>query len=300
MADKAAAERPAWLTRKAPDEEVLDRMQALLAQGRLHTVCESADCPNIGQCFAEKTCTFMILGSTCTRSCRFCAVGHGRPEEVDAEEPRAVAITAGQLGLSHVVITSVTRDDLADGGAAHFAATIREVRAALPDSTVEVLIPDFQGSAAALDAVMAARPDVINHNTETVPRLYPTVRPQAEYRRSLQLIKRVSRSDSGIVTKSGLMLGLGETIGEVLAVLTELRAAGCQMLTLGQYLRPSQQHLPVVSYVDPGTFRSLEEKAYAMGFAHVAAGPLVRSSFHAGRFFAAKAAGLDAVHTCHE
>ena len=293
-------ERPAWLTRKAPDEQTLEKMRALLAQGRLHTVCESADCPNIGQCFGEKTCTFMILGNTCTRNCRFCAVNHGRPEDVDPGEPCAVAATAKHLGLLHVVITSVTRDDLADGGAAHFAATIREVRAELPQSTVEVLIPDFQGSAAALETVMEACPDVINHNTETVPRLYSTVRPQAEYRRSLQLIDRVSRSGRRIVTKSGLMLGLGEKTDEVLAVMAELRTAGCQMLTLGQYLRPSPQHLPVVRYVEPDTFRTLAEKAYAMGFANVAAGPLVRSSFHAGRIFAETAAGCDVVHIRHE
>ena len=283
-------ERPAWLTRKAPNEQTLEKMRALLEQGRLHTVCESADCPNIGQCFGEKTCTFMILGNTCTRNCRFCAVNHGRPEDVDPGEPCAVAATAKHLGLEHVVITSVTRDDLADGGAAHFAATIREIRAELPQSTVEVLIPDFQGSAAALKTVMETRPDVINHNTETVPRLYSTVRPQAEYRRSLQLIDRVSRSDMRIVTKSGLMLGLGEKMDEVLTVMAELRAAGCQMLTLGQYLRPSPQHLPVVRYVEPDTFQTLAEKAYAMGFTNVAAGPLVRSSFHAARIFAETAA----------
>lgn len=278
--------RPAWLTRPAPDEQVLGRMKALLEQGRLHTVCESADCPNIGQCFAEKTCTFMILGNTCTRNCRFCAVQHGRPDDIDAGEPGAVAATAKHLGLRHVVITSVTRDDLCDGGATHFAATIRAVRAELPQATVEVLIPDFRGSMAALQTVLAAGPDVINHNTETVPRLYPVVRPQANYHQSLRLIERVRQSGSGVVTKSGLMLGLGEKETEVIQVMADLHGAGCQMLTLGQYLSPSPRHLPVAAYVHPDTFRRLADRAYQLGFSTVTAGPLVRSSFHAGNAFA--------------
>ncbi len=286
MQDGLVDERPAWLTRPAPDEKLLEKMKTLLEKGRLHTVCESADCPNVGQCFAEKTCTFMILGDTCTRNCRFCAVQHGQPMQVDAGEPFAVASTAGHLGLKHVVVTSVTRDDLCDGGAAHFAATIRAIREALPLATVEVLIPDFQGDMAALEKVLDARPDVINHNTETVPRLYPLVRPQAKYQRTLQLLDRVWKSGTGIVSKSGLMMGLGENTDEVIAVLKDLRDVGCQMLTLGQYLRPSPNHLPIVEYIHPDTFRMLEEKAYQMGFCQATAGPLVRSSFHAAGCFA--------------
>lgn len=286
MTNGVAEERPAWLTRPAPDEKLLEKMKALLEQGRLHTVCESADCPNVGQCFAEKTCTFMILGNTCTRNCRFCAVQHGQAEEIDAGEPFAVASTAEYLGLKHVVITSVTRDDLCDGGAAHFAATIRAVRDAVPQATVEVLIPDFQGDMAALEKVLEAGPDVINHNTETVPRLYPRVRPQAKYQRSLQLIERVWKSGTGIVTKSGLMMGLGEKTDEVIDVLQDLRDVGCQMLTLGQYLRPSPSHLPIVQYIHPDIFRMLADKAYQMGFSQATAGPLVRSSFHAAGCFA--------------
>jgi lipoic acid synthetase len=209
-------DRPDWLTVQVPEAEALDRMKVLLDAGHLHTVCEGADCPNIGECFASKTCTFMILGNVCTRNCRFCAVVHGRPSTVDPGEPQAVALTTHQLGLKHVVVTSVTRDDLADGGAGHFAATIRAIRAQVPETTIEVLIPDFQGSIDALQLVLDAEPDVINHNVETIPRLYSTVRPQAIYHRSLELLKRVSESGRDILSKSGLMLGLGETNGEVI------------------------------------------------------------------------------------
>jgi len=278
-----AAVRPDWLTLPAPAAEDLDLMKQMLDAGHLHTVCESADCPNIGECFGSKTCTFMILGNACTRNCRFCAVDHGRPEEVDAGEPRAVALTAKQLGLRHVVVTSVTRDDLADGGAGQFAATIRAIREKIPSATVEVLIPDFKGKAEALAEVIKARPEIINHNVETVPRLYDTVRPQADYTRSLELLRRVSKSGSGILSKSGLMLGLGETVREVVSVMADLREAGCQIMTLGQYLSPSPEHLPVVEYVHPEVFKMLAETGLKMGFLEVNSGPLVRSSYHAAR-----------------
>jgi len=276
--------RPEWLTIQVPKAENLDRMKKLLDAGHLHTVCEGADCPNIGECFASKTCTFMILGDVCTRNCRFCAVSHGRPAQVDPGEPQAVALTSRQLGLKHVVVTSVTRDDLADGGAGHFADTIRAIRAAVPGVTVEVLIPDFQGKREALQRVIDARPDVINHNVETVSRLYSSVRPQAIYERSLELLHRVSTS--GILSKSGLMLGLGETNEEVIEAMQDLRDANCDILTLGQYLSPSPVHHPIVAYIHPETFNVLQQKAYNMGFLEVSAGPLVRSSYHAARALA--------------
>lgn len=275
--------RPEWLTIQAPSADNLDRMKKLLDAGHLHTVCEGADCPNMGECFANKTCTFMILGDVCTRNCRFCAVGHGRTAQVDPGEPQAVALTSRQLGLKHVVVTSVTRDDLDDGGAGHFADTIQAIRAAVPEVTVEVLIPDFQGKKDALQKVIHAQPDVINHNVETVPRLYISVRPQAIYERSLELLYRVSKS--GILSKSGLMLGLGETNEEVIEVMEDLRAAHCDILTLGQYLSPSPAHHPIVAYIHPNTFNMLKQKAYDMGFLEVNAGPLVRSSYHAARAF---------------
>jgi len=276
--------RPEWLTIQVPKAENLDRMKKLLDAGHLHTVCEGADCPNIGECFASKTCTFMILGDVCTRNCRFCAVSHGRPAQVDPGEPQAVALTSRQLGLKHVVVTSVTRDDLADGGAGHFADTIRAIRAAVPGVTVEVLIPDFQGKREALQRVIDARPDVINHNVETVARLYSSVRPQAIYERSLELLHRVAVS--GILSKSGLMLGLGETNEEVIEAMQDLRDANCNILTLGQYLSPSPVHHPIVAYIHPETFNVLQQKAYNMGFLEVSAGPLVRSSYHAARALA--------------
>jgi len=277
--------RPEWLTIQVPSAENLDRMKKLLDAGHLHTVCEGADCPNIGECFASKTCTFMILGDVCTRNCRFCAVGHGRPMQVDPGEPQAVALTSQQLGLKHVVVTSVTRDDLADGGAAHFAATIRAIRAQVPKATIEVLIPDYQGSLEALQLVINAGPDVINHNIETVPRLYASVRPQAIYSRSLQLLRRISESGQAILSKSGLMLGLGETNGDVIEVMEDLRKVDCNILTLGQYLSPSPTHHPVIEYVHPDTFKMLQEMGYNMGFLEVNAGPLVRSSYHAAKTF---------------
>ena len=274
-------EIPEWLVLPAPDEQVLARMKELLDQSRLHTVCESADCPNIGECFGNKTCTFMILGNTCSRNCGFCAVSHGSPQAVDACEPRAVALTAKQLGLQHIVVTSVTRDDLPDGGAAHFAATIQALRAELPKASVEVLIPDFQGGVEALNIVLAAKPDIINHNIETVPRLYPAVRPEARYKRSLELLGRVHAAGAS-VAKSGLMVGLGEKADEVVDVIGDLYRHGCRMLTIGQYLSPSRAHLPVREYVHPDQFRRYEQEAYKMGYSYVSSGPLVRSSYHAG------------------
>jgi lipoic acid synthetase len=276
--------RPDWLTIEAPSPETLESMKKLLEAGHLHTVCEGADCPNIGECFAQKTCTFMILGDVCSRNCRFCAVKHGRPLPVDPEEPQGVALTVQQLNLQHVVVTSVTRDDLTDGGAGHFAATIKAIKKTGPEVTVEVLIPDFQGNKKALQKVIAAQPEVINHNVETIPRLYAAVRPQAIYERSLELLQRVNAA--GILSKSGLMLGLGETTAEVLKVMEDLRAVHCDILTLGQYLSPSPAHHPVVEYIHPRTFAWLKQKAYNLGFGEVNAGPLVRSSYQAARTLA--------------
>jgi lipoic acid synthetase len=277
--------KPDWLTLQAPDAEALDQMKRLLDAGCLHTVCEDADCPNIGECFAGKTCTFMILGNVCTRNCRFCAIVPGRPLAVDPGEPKAVASAARRLGLRHVVVTSVTRDDLADGGAGHFAATIRAVHDKMPEATVEVLIPDFLGNIDSLHQVIDAEPDVINHNVETVPRIYPSVRPQALYSRSLALLHGICEFGSGILSKSGFMLGLGETNGEAIEVMEDLRAAHCDILTLGQYLSPSPFHHPVVEYIHPDTFKALEKIGYDMGFIEVNAGPLVRSSYHADTIF---------------
>ncbi|MGH2651648.1 MAG: lipoyl synthase, partial [Actinomycetota bacterium] len=245
--------------------------------------CEEARCPNIGECWEDRTATFMILGDVCTRRCGFCAVSHGRPDWEDWGEPDRVGQTVAMMALEHVVVTSVNRDDLADGGAEIFARTIRAIRREAPGCRVEVLIPDFQGSRAALETVLGARPDVLNHNVETVPRLYPEVRPGARYARSLRLFDEARRHEPAPVTKSGIMLGLGETGGELRGVMTDLVAVGVQLLTLGQYLRPSPRHLPVVRYVAPEEFRELGTLGEALGFRHVEAGPLVRSSYHAKR-----------------
>jgi lipoic acid synthetase len=275
--------KPAWLKVRAPGSPNYLRLRALLREQNLHTVCEEARCPNIGECWEERTATFMILGEVCTRRCGFCAVSHGRPTWEDWGEPDRVAETVARLGLAHVVVTSVNRDDLADGGATIFARTIRAIRRAAPACRVEVLIPDFQGSSAALGTVLEARPDVLNHNLETVPRLYRTVRPGSRYARSLALFARARQHPTDPVTKSGLMLGLGETLAEVEAAMADLRQAGVQLLTLGQYLRPSPRHLPVVRYLTPPEFADLAAAGRALGFRHVEAGPLVRSSYHAKR-----------------
>jgi len=247
----------------------------------LHTVCQEARCPNIGECWGHRTATFMLLGDTCTRNCGFCAVTHGRPLAVDPAEPLRVASAVARLGLRHVVVTSVNRDDLADGGAAHFAATARAIKRLLPGCRVEVLVPDFQGNLASVAEVVASPIDVFNHNLETVPRLYRRVRAGARYARSLAVLEAANGGRDRLLTKTGLMLGLGETQEELASVFRDLRSIGCDILTLGQYLRPSGEHLPVERYVPPEEFTALGAEALALGFRHVEAGPLVRSSYHA-------------------
>jgi lipoyl synthase len=287
--EEGAGGQPRWLWRRvsSQSEAAVARMADLLDGLALHTVCQEARCPNLDECFGRGTATFLILGDRCTRGCRFCAIGHGRPASPDPNEPQRVAEAAARLGLRHAVLTSVTRDDLPDGGAGHFAAAVQALRCRLPAVTVEVLIPDLKGSHAALETVLQARPDVLNHNVETVPRLYRTVRPGADYRRSLALLARAKALRPALVTKSGLMLGLGERTTEVIQVLHDLRQAGCDLLTLGQYLQPSNCQLPVVRYVPPDEFAAYGDKAWAMGFRGVAAGPLVRSSHRAEALWAA-------------
>ena len=272
---------PEWLIPAVRKRPHLAALGSELAELGVHTVCQSARCPNLGECFARGTATFMIMGEVCTRNCGFCAVNHGSPAALEAEEPRRVAEAARRLGLKHVVVTSVTRDDLADGGAAHFAATIAAIREKLPEATVEVLVPDFNGEEEALGTVLAAGPEVLNHNVETAPRLYPRVRPQADYERSLGLLRRAGEMRPEAVTKSGLMVGLGESEEEVLAVLGDLRGAGVGAVTIGQYLQPTRRHLPVAAYIEPSRFDDYAEAARGMGFDHVLSGPLVRSSYHA-------------------
>lgn len=285
--------KPAWIRVRAASPSTRFReIETILRANGLVTVCEEASCPNIGECFGKGGATFMIMGSLCTRRCPFCDVAHGRPDALDAAEPGRLAATIAALGLRHVVITSVNRDDLRDGGAAHFAECIGQVRALAPHTRVEILVPDFRGRLGhALEALAAAPPDVLNHNIETVPRLYPAVRPGASYGHSLALLRRCKTRYPGLRTKSGIMLGLGETDDEVLAVLRDLRDNHVDMLTIGQYLAPSGSHLPVQRYVEPATFDAFRAQALAMGFLHVAAGPLVRSSYHADQ--QALAAGLD-------
>jgi len=270
---------PVWLVHADPGVEAIERMERNLARFRLETVCQSAHCPNIGDCFRRGAATFMILGRHCTRKCRFCAVHQGAPAPVDPEEPIRVAYAAEQMGLRHVVVTSVTRDDLPDGGAEQFVRVIGELRRKRPGAAIEVLTPDFRGSVQALERIKAAAPDVFNHNLETVARLYPLVRPQAQYGRSLGVIEYMARS--GLTVKSGLMLGLGECREEIRDTLADLKHAGCRYLTLGQYLAPSETHFPVIRYAPPHEFEDLAETARSMGFQRVAAGPLVRSSYRA-------------------
>jgi len=271
--------RPDWLKIKIPAGEEFARLKNLMSEQRLHTVCEEARCPNMAECWNAGTATFMILGDVCTRSCGFCNVKTGRPVGLDLEEPYRVADAIRIMGVKHAVITSVNRDELADGGAEVFAETIRQTRIVNPNITIEVLIPDFQGVKWALDIVLHEKPDILNHNTETVPRLYRRVRPQAKYERSLLVIKWAK--EAGMLTKSGLMLGLGETVDEVLQVMEDLRANGCDILTLGQYLQPTKEHLPVERFVHPDEFKILKLRGLEMGFKHVESGPLVRSSYHA-------------------
>ena len=274
--------KPNWIRAKAPTSPEVARLKAVLREHRLHTVCEEASCPNLGECFGHGTATFMIMGDICTRRCPFCDVAHGRPNALDAEEPLNLARTIAAMNLKYVVITSVDRDDLRDGGAGHFKECIRAVRSHAPQTKIEVLVPDFRGRIdVALDIVGEAPPDVFNHNLETVPRLYKAVRPGADYAGSLALLQRFKARHPAVPTKSGLMLGLGETFDEIEQVMRDLRAHGCDMLTLGQYLQPSRHHLPVVRYVTPDEFAALGEKATALGFANVASGPMVRSSYHA-------------------
>jgi lipoic acid synthetase len=275
--------RPRWLHAPAPGGDNYRELKALVKDLHLHTVCESAACPNVGECWNHRTATFMILGNVCTRRCGFCNVQKGVPLEVDFDEPRRVAAACAALGLHYAVVTSVNRDDRKDGGAALFAATIRAIRERNPGCKVEVLIPDFQGSRDALAIVLDAAPDVLNHNIETVPRLYREVRFGARYERSLELLRRASEMCPAIPAKSGLMLGLGETSEEVLAVLRDLRAAGVAIVTIGQYLRPTLAHLPVLRYVPPEEFLMLRDAGLALGFSHVESGPLVRSSYHAAQ-----------------
>ena len=275
--------RPRWLRAPAPAGDNYRDLKTLVDGLNLHTVCESAACPNVGECWNHRTATFMILGNVCTRRCGFCNVQKGVPLEVDLDEPRRVAEACATLGLRYAVVTSVNRDDRPDGGAALFATTIRAIRERLPGCKVEVLIPDLQGSQEALALVLDAAPDVLNHNIETVPRLYRQVRFGARYARSIELLRRASEMCPAIPTKSGLMLGLGESSEEVLAVLRDLRAAGVRVVTIGQYLRPTPAHLPVLRYVPPEEFLMLRDAGLALGFSHVESGPLVRSSYHAAQ-----------------
>lgn len=271
--------KPEWLKARVPGGENYSRLKTMIDERKLHTVCEEARCPNMGECWNSGTATFMILGDTCTRSCGFCNVKTGKMHIVDEDEPRRVGEAVALMKLKHAVITSVNRDELFDGGAHIFANTIQEIRKRLPRCTVEVLIPDFMGSEEALNIVLDAQPDVLNHNIETVPRLYRTVRPQAHYHRTLELLDRAKQR--GFTTKTGLMVGLGETPEEVLSVMADLRAVDCDIFTIGQYLQPTKQHLPVDRYVHPDEFAMYHTKGMAMGFRHVQSSPLTRSSYHA-------------------
>ncbi len=273
--------KPPWLRVKLPAGDTFFALKRLVHEKRLHTVCEEAMCPNIGECWNQRSATFMLLGDTCTRSCGFCAVHTGRPVALDIQEPERVAEAIATLGLRYAVLTSVNRDDLLDGGSRIFAETIRAVRRHSPACRVEVLIPDFKGNWEALAEVVEAHPDVLNHNMESIARLYSQVRPQARYTRSLELLQRVKEYDNTMRTKSGLMVGLGEETAEIVATMRDLRDVQCDLLTIGQYLRPSVQHLPVVRYYHPEEFVDLKRQGEALGFLHVEAGPLVRSSYHA-------------------
>jgi len=274
--------KPAWIRARSPSDPAVSRLKGILRENRLHTVCEEASCPNLGECFAGGTATFMIMGDICTRRCPFCDVAHGRPDPLDSEEPENLARTIRAMGLSYVVVTSVDRDDLRDGGAAHFSACIEAIRSHNPGIRIEVLVPDFRGRMdRALGILVNSPPDVFNHNLETVPGLYRKVRPGSDYAWSLSLLQRFKALHPEVPTKSGLMLGIGEEISEVEQVMRDLRAHGCDMLTLGQYLQPSVHHLPLVRYVHPDEFERLGEFGYELGFTHVASGPMVRSSYHA-------------------
>ena len=284
--DTEILRKPAWIRVKAPGPGVFRQTEKLLHDNRLVTVCEEASCPNIGECWSKRHATFMIMGDICTRACAFCNVRTGLPGALDASEPERIADAVAQLGLSHVVITSVDRDDLGDGGAAHFASVITRLRQACPDTTIEVLTPDFLRKEGALEQVVEAGPDVFNHNLETVPSLYLSVRPGARYFHSIRLLQRVKELDSAMFTKSGIMVGLGEERNEVLQVMDDLRSAGVDLLTIGQYLQPTRKHHAVARFVTPDEFKSLETIAYTKGFLLVSSSPLTRSSHHAGEDFA--------------
>jgi lipoyl synthase len=281
----AHTRKPEWLRKSLPSGPVYEQVRKMVTNGTLHTVCQEAKCPNQWECFSHRTATFLIMGDRCTRDCRFCAVKQGPAAKPDPEEPEKVADTSKSLGLRYVVVTSVTRDDLPDGGAGIFAETIGKIRKKIDGALVEVLIPDFQGDAAALATVLDARPDVLNHNIETVPRLYPLVRPQADYRRSLDLLAGVARHGHAVPSKSGIMLGLGEAAGEVEQTLQDIYHTGCRMMTIGQYLQPSSRHLPVERFVPPEEFDDWRKRALEMGFREVFSGPFVRSSFRAHEMY---------------
>ena len=280
-AEHSRPRRPEWLKVRVPSGQNYVRLLDIIRNHELHTVCQEARCPNMGECWNAGTATFMILGDVCTRSCGFCAVKTGKPMELDVDEPRRVSDAVRKLGLRHAVITSVNRDELRDGGASIFAETIRQIHRTVPGCNVEVLIPDFRGVEFALELVLEAKPEVLNHNTETVPRLYRFVRPQGRYERSIELLRRAKKR--GFLTKSGLMLGIGERTDEILDVMRDLRTVECDILTLGQYLQPTKGHLPIDRYVHPDEFHMLKEEGLEMGFKHVESGPLVRSSYHAER-----------------
>jgi len=285
--DNPIQRKPAWIRVKAPNHPVYHETKAVVRENRLVTVCEEAACPNIGECWSLRHATMMIMGATCTRACAFCNVRTGMPDALDDDEPLRVGAAVAALGLRHVVVTSVDRDDLSDGGAAHFAATIRAIRAAAPDTTIEVLTPDFLRKPGGLEVVAEARPDVFNHNLETVPRLYPTIRPGARYYQSLRLLDGVKQRDSSIFTKSGLMVGLGESRAEIMQVMDDLRVADVDFLTIGQYLQPTVKHAAVERFVSPDEFAEYASLARSKGFLLVSAAPLTRSSYHADSDFAA-------------
>jgi lipoic acid synthetase len=286
LPDTAMLPKPAWIRVRAPGAHAFEATRAILREHRLHSVCEEAACPNIGECWGKRHATIMILGDICTRACAFCNVRTGRPGALDPSEPERVGDAIAALELAHVVVTSVDRDDLSDGGAAHFAATIRAIRAATPATTIEVLTPDFLRKDGALDTVIAAQPDVFNHNLETVPSLYRRIRPGADYVNSLHLLRRAKQLDGGVFTKSGMMLGLGETEAEVLGAMDDLRAAEVDFLTLGQYLQPTRKHAAIDRFVPPEEFDAFGQAGEAKGFLLVAASPLTRSSYHAAEDFA--------------
>ena len=273
--------KPPWLKVKAPGGATYVALKHMMRDLKLHTVCEEAHCPNIGECWEHKAATFMILGDVCTRNCAYCAVAHGTPTALDADEPVRLAEAVAQMGLRHVVITSVDRDDLPNGGAEIFAACIAEIRRRLPETSIEVLIPDFKGNPTALRIVVEAKPDILNHNLETIERLYRIARPGGRYPRALELLRRAKELDAGMLTKSGIICGLGEDWDELLGAMRDVRAQGVDILTLGQYLRPSDQHLPIARWYTPDEFAELKRFGLTLGYRHVEAGPLVRSSYHA-------------------